>query len=82
MRQPVDRLVSHYVHEWTEGNFVEPIDDAVSTYPELVDYGRYAYQLAPYVEAFGRDRILPIFLERHIQNPARELGREARHDRD
>lgn len=75
MRHPVERLVSHYVHEWTEGKVTEPLDEAVATHPELVDYGRYAYQLAPYVEVFGHDRILPIFLERHIEDPARELMR-------
>jgi hypothetical protein len=44
MRQPVDRLVSHYVHEASRRP-MPPVDEAVESMPELVDYGRYAFQL-------------------------------------
>ena len=29
MRHPVDRLVSHYIHEWSMGNLSCGIDEAV-----------------------------------------------------
>ena len=51
------------------------IDAAVDCHRELVDYGRYAYQLAPWLERFGRERVLPVFLERHQADPGRELRR-------
>jgi hypothetical protein len=75
MRHPVDRLVSHYVHAWTTRDVSCPIDEAVERHRELVDYGRYAMQLRPYVEAFGRDAILPVFHGRLRAHPCEELGR-------
>ncbi len=78
MRHPVDRLISHYMHEWSEGNISTSLDEAVEQHRELVDYGRYSYQLAPYREAFGAEQILPVFLERHLQDPAAELARVLR----
>jgi hypothetical protein len=77
MRHPIDRLVSHYIHEWTQRAIADPIDVAVSKHTELVDYGRYAFQLAPWIEAFGVDRILPVFFERFVAAPQKELQRVA-----
>jgi hypothetical protein len=78
MRHPVDRLVSHYVHEWSQGELDEPIDRAVRSRPELVAYGCYAMQLAPWIAAFGRSAILPVFFERLTAAPDVELARVAR----
>ena len=58
IRNPLDRLVSHYIHEWTTGVISCGIDEAVDRHPELVDYGCYAMQLAPWVDAYGRDALL------------------------
>ncbi len=78
MRHPIDRLVSHYIHEWTQRVISEPIDKAIDAHEELVDYGRYAMQLEPYIEVFGRDRILPVFFDRLTAEPASELARVCR----
>lgn len=75
MRDPVDRLVSQYIHEWTEKRAGGSIDDAVEAVPGLVDYGRYAMQLAPWIEAFGRERILLVFFERLRADPQGQLER-------
>jgi hypothetical protein len=79
MRHPVDRLVSHYIHQWTQNVFRCGIGEALDAYPELINYGRYAYQLEPYLEAFGKNRILPVFFGPLRKNPDRELQRIARH---
>jgi Sulfotransferase domain len=78
MRHPVDRLVSHYVHEWSEGRARGPLDEALARHPELVDYGRYAMQLRPYLETWGRESVLPVFFERLVRAPQAELERVAR----
>lgn len=78
MRHPVDRLVSHYIHQWSMGIFNEPIVEAVARYPELVAYSQYAKQLQPWFDAFGRDRVLPVFFDRLIAEPQRELERVCR----
>jgi len=69
MRHPVDRLVSHYMHEWSQGVIRSSIDSAVDEHAGLIEYGRYAYQLAPWVEAFGQSRIMPMFFERLVAEP-------------
>jgi hypothetical protein len=78
MRHPVDRLVSHYVHERTVGRINEGLEEAVERYPELVDYGRYGMQLIPYLETFGPDRVLPVFFRRLVGSPQAELERICR----
>jgi hypothetical protein len=75
MRHPVDRLVSHYVHEWTQEVISTPLALAIQTHPALVDYGCYAMQLKPWLRAFGPERILPIFFDSLRQRPQHELDR-------
>lgn len=77
MRHPIDRLVSQYVHEWTKRLTAAPIDRAVDELPILVEYGRYAMQLRPFLERFGPDRVLPVFQERLRTHPQEQLERVA-----
>lgn len=77
MRDPVDRLVSHYIHEWSQGVITCPIDEAIEQHPELIDYSRYAYQLEPWAIRFGRERILPVIFEKMTAAPDAELKRIA-----
>jgi hypothetical protein len=62
-RDPMERLVSHYIHEWTMGTLDCGLEEAVARHPELIDYGRYEMQLAPWRRLFGDDRILRLTLE-------------------
>ncbi len=75
IRNPVDRIVSHYIHERTTAQMSGTIEMACDTYPELIAYSRYAMQAAPYVQAFGADRILMISLEHLQEDPQGELDR-------
>ena len=78
MRHPVDRLVSHYIHEWSTGVYRCSLEKAIDKYPELVAYGCYAMQLEPYFEAFGRDAVLPVFFDHLLKEPQAELERICR----
>jgi hypothetical protein len=78
MRHPVDRLVSHYMHEWSMGNIDCDIDEAVARYPEMIAYGQYAMQLEPYFETYGRGSLLPVFFDRLTASPQQELERICR----
>lgn len=78
MRDPIERLVSQYIHEWTQRVVSEPIDDAIRSQPELVQYSRYALQIAPYLETFGPEAVLPVFFERLLASPQEELERVCR----
>lgn len=78
MRHPIDRLVSQYIHQWSEGEISCTLEEAVERHPELVDYGCYARQLAPYFEAFGAKRVLPVMFADLQDQPQRELARVCR----
>lgn len=73
MRHPVDRLISHYIHEWTQGVIDCDINKAVHAFPELVDYGRYSMQIEPYLSTFGAAAVQPLFAERLRCDPLGEL---------
>ena len=75
IRNPLDRLVSHYIHEWTTGVIDGDLRSALSHHPELVDYGCYGRQIAPYVDAFGTDRILLLTLDAMTRDPQAMLAR-------
>jgi hypothetical protein len=78
MRDPVDRLISQYIHQWSEGEIHCGVDEAVNRHPELIAYSCYARQLAPFMEAFGREAILPVFFDRLKSDPQGELERICR----
>jgi Sulfotransferase domain len=75
MRHPIDRLTSHYIHEWTNRGLTGPIDATLDTHPELIEYGRYAMQIRPYLRTFGPERVLPVFFDRLFAHPQAELDR-------
>lgn len=79
IRNPLVRLVSHYIHGWSQGELSGSLEAALTAVPELVDYGRYGWQIAPFVEAFGKDAILLTSLEQLKQAPDAELARIAAH---
>jgi len=75
MRHPVDRLISHYIHDWSERRIDEPIGSAIHSHAEMINYGKYAMQLKPYLDTYGPSRVLPIFFESLVLNPEKELSR-------
>ncbi len=75
MRHPMDRLVSDYIHEWTERTIAVELDEAIAQQTPLIDYGRYHYQLQPYFEAYGQANVLPVFFDRLITDSQAELER-------
>ena len=73
IRNPVERTVSHYIHEWSMGVMTDDIGAALAAHPELIAYSRYAMQIAPWAEAFGTDRIHMVSLEVMQRNPQATL---------
>lgn len=80
MRHPVQRLVSHYIHEWTQKviDNKTDINAALDCHPELITYSQYSLQIRPYLETFGPDNVLPIFFEQLLNAPQQELERVCR----
>jgi hypothetical protein len=79
MRDPVERAISHYIHEWTQGVISGILDDAVTQNPEIIAYSRYDLQLAPWRALFGDDAILPLRLEDMKTDPQGVFDRVAAH---
>lgn len=79
MRDPVERLISHYSHGWLERSIECPIDMAIDRHSELIDYGRYAMQVEPWLNRFGASAILPVFAERLETAPQQEFARICQH---
>jgi hypothetical protein len=75
MRHPIDRLVSQYIHEWSEGVVSVEINQAIAQLPQLIEYSLYTQQLQPYFDTFGREQVLPVFFERLLAEPQAELER-------
>jgi hypothetical protein len=79
MRHPIDRLVSQYIHEWSQRTTTATdVNEAVTALPILVQYSQYSMQLRPFLEAFGAENVLPIFAENLRHHPQRELERVCR----
>jgi hypothetical protein len=72
MRDPVERTISHYWWEVTGRREVLPPLRAIRRDPQYTAYSHYSYQLKPYLDLFGRDRIFLLTLE-EIQARPREV---------
>jgi len=75
MRHPVDRLVSHYMHEFSQGVITSDINTAINEHKPLIQYSQYAMQLKPFVDEFGKPSILPVFFDSLRLNSQEELER-------
>lgn len=77
MRNPVDRLVSHYKHESIKHPEQRSIGHAIDANPSLIHYSCYAAQLEPWLERFGREAVLPIKFEDYVQDREATLAHVA-----
>lgn len=79
IRNPMERLVSHYIHAWSEGELSDKLEASLSSHSQLVKYGLYGWQISPFIETFGRDAVLLTSLERLKMERGAELERIAAH---
>ncbi|HEV2268361.1 MAG TPA: sulfotransferase [Steroidobacteraceae bacterium] len=81
MRNPFDRVVSHYWHNTQIRDFKhgggEPrsLLRAVKEDPQYLAFGDYATQLEPYINLFGREALYTLTFETLVQDPQRELDK-------
>jgi len=70
VREPVGRTLSHHNHmrTWTGPTAMGPdINVELRCRPELIDCSRYAMQLAPWIDCFGRSAVHVIVFEDYVQ---------------
>ncbi|MCB2076466.1 MAG: sulfotransferase [Novosphingobium sp.] len=78
-RDPVARIVSHYRHSNQQGRMPEPLSEALRTYPDLIAFSRYDWQIEPWKRMFGPDRVLEIELETYSANRMETVRRVVSH---
>lgn len=66
VREPLARIISHHHHDVSSGRITTSIDDAVVDDPRLIDYTRYAEQVAPWIDLVGRDNVLLVRFESYM----------------
>ncbi len=78
IRDPVARAVSHYIHGWSRGDMTGTATQAFDRHPELVEYGLYGRQIAPFVDRFGVGAVMLTSLEQMKAGPTGVLSEVAR----
>jgi len=78
VRHPIDRLISHYIHQWSQNVIKTDINQAIDEFAELINYSRYSMQIAPFIEAYGVEHIHIVFSEAFRVRPQHELERVVR----
>lgn len=73
MRDPVARAVSHYWWEVEYSAEGRSFPNAMKASREIADVGNYAMQIAPYLDAFGRERVHCLTIEALTADPARAM---------
>jgi hypothetical protein len=68
MRNPVDRVISHYSHNLVRGIEPRSPEKAVIEDGRYVNRSRYGVQIRPYLDFFGREQILLLVFEEYIAN--------------
>ncbi len=75
LRNPIDRLISHYIHEWSQRVITCGIDEAIANHSELIEYSCYGRQIEPYLSAYGENSVLLVSFDRLKNCPQEELER-------
>lgn len=58
IRNPIDRIISAYMHSYQSCLVSGTIDEIILENKYFIDVTRYAEQIKPYIEMFGRKQIL------------------------
>jgi hypothetical protein len=77
VRNPLDRIVSQYRHEYAEGQMSLPIDEAVRRDERFISFSSYAMQLDPWKREFGRDHLHIVHFESYVRSRAETVARIA-----
>ncbi len=70
MRDPVERIVSHYAHRYVRGRVAGRVGGQVLQDPTYVNRSRYHWQVSPYLRCFGKDQVRLLIFEEFLKEPA------------
>jgi hypothetical protein len=70
VRNPVERVWSHYVHNLAHGREKASFAEALTSRKQYLDISRYHMQLSQYLDVYPRDRVLVQVFEEMTQDPS------------
>ncbi len=73
MRDPIERIISHYWHMVMSHDEDRPMLEAVQRNPQYLHVSNYPMQLEPWFARFPRDRILTMTFEALVADPDTRL---------
>ena len=74
LRDPIERIISHYIHEYSEGRESRPINEALKEFNSSYIYrSRYYMQLEQFLQFFPASNILIITQENLYRNRLQTL---------
>ena len=73
MRQPVERVISNYTHDFVRNIVKSPPAIAISNQQAYINRSRYAVQIKPYLELFKRENVLLLIFEDYISDQTKTL---------
>lgn len=68
VRNPIDRIVSNFVHVYERSTITASIDEELRTNRFYLDVTRYHTQIMPFIRKFGRDRVMLIDFDDLIED--------------
>jgi hypothetical protein len=74
VREPVARTLSHHYHMYRGDDAPRDVERAIKNIPQLIDVSRYARQLEPWIDVFGRAQIRIVQFEEYIENRKRTVA--------
>jgi len=79
VRDPIQRIVSHYVHKYADGGENRPIEEALSDFEDnyynpYICRSRYYLQLEQYLQYFEPEKILLVTTENLYEYPEKTLS--------
>lgn len=79
VRDPIERAMSQYYHRVRLGGNPPTPEQALLGDPDYANWGRYAWQLEPWLEAFGRERVQVVLFEEFTRDRASACERACGH---
>ena len=74
IREPLGRIQSHYKHLLRSGQINNGFEESCRALPEFITFSQYFYQIKPWVDLFGQERIYLIDFDDFTRNSQVELA--------
>lgn len=74
LRNPLERVVSLYLHHYSKGRVGNSLSEALVKMPQILESGRYAQHIPRWLEQFGADRVMFILLDDVESQPQQVLN--------